>query len=70
MIPVLNSKIEKLLVDVENAFLPLSQESWAMNQSSQGVFPRSRNTQTVANMEAGKFRRLFNRHRTAYRFFN
>jgi hypothetical protein len=70
MIPVLDAKIEKLLVDVENTYLPLSEEAWAMNQPLQRVFPRKRNTQTVANMEAGKFRRLFNRHRTAYRFFN
>ena len=70
MIPVINLKIEKLLVDVEHAYLPLSEEAWGMNQPLQNDFPRNRNRLTVANMETGKFRRLFNRHHTAYRFYN
>lgn len=70
MIPVTNPKIEKILVEAEHAHISISEESWALNLSSQPVFPRKRNTQTIREMESGKFRRLFNRHRTAYRFFN
>lgn len=70
MIPVINHKIEKLLVDVENTYISLSEDSWAMNLSSHKVTPIKRSTQTIADMASGKFRRLFNRHRTAYRLFN
>jgi hypothetical protein len=69
MIPVINPQIEKLLVDAENTHITLSEDSWALNFSGP-VTPIKRNTQTVAEMKSGKFRRLFNRHSVAYRFFN
>ena len=69
MIPTINHTLEYILVDTANAQITLSEASWKLNEA-QPVSHVRRSQHTVAEMESGKFRRLFNRHRTAFRFFN
>lgn len=70
MITVKNIAKENFLVDKENTFITLSDDSWALNLADQSTTPAKRSTQNVMDMQSGKFRKLFNRHRSAYRFFN
>lgn len=67
MLPIINNTLQYILIDTENAQLILSEASKKMNE--QPAY-KSSSFRTVGDMEHGKFRRLFNRHRTAYRFFN
>lgn len=57
--------IKNIFVDVEGATIPVSETSQTLNH----VNPKPkivRNLRTVADMERGKFRRMFNRHKFAY----
>lgn len=54
---------ESLLVDQPNVTIPYRKETLALNQS----LATSRNTRPFSDLRRGKFRRLFNRHTTAFR---
>jgi hypothetical protein len=69
MITILNNIPEYKLIDVENTQITLSAASLKLNEAQPVSNPR-RSLHTVAEMESGKFRRRFDRHRTAFRFFN
>ena len=68
MIPTIDNTLEYILADTENAQIILSEASKKMNET-QPVSTR-RSLHTVGEMEFRKFRRLFDRHRTAYNLFN
>lgn len=53
----------QLLIDTEFANIPYSEETLRMNQQL-GI---TRSEVPVSRIEHGKFRRLFNRHTTAFR---
>ena len=56
---------KNIFVDVEGAHIPVSETSQKLNQTQ----PKSkiiRSLRTVADMERGKFRRMFDRHKIAY----
>ncbi len=61
-------KISCYLIDVEGAQIPLSEETMKLNISSENtpLATQKKNYRSFAEMEHGKFRRLFNRHRIAY----
>ena len=67
MIPTLNNTLQYILIDTENAQIILSEASKKMNE--QPAY-KSSSFRTVGDMKEGKFGRLFNRHRAAYRLFN
>ena len=69
MTPTINNTLEYILVDTANTQITLSPASLQLNEA-QPVSNVSRSLRTVGEMERGKFRRMFNRHRTAFRFFN
>ena len=52
---------ESLLVDQPNVTLPYSQETVALNRAL------TKNARPFSDVGRGKFRRLFNRHTTAFR---
>ncbi|WKN45944.1 hypothetical protein [Tunicatimonas pelagia] len=52
-----------LLIDTEFAAIPYSKATLELNEQL-GI---RRNTTPFSGMETGKFRRLFNRHTTAFR---
>lgn len=68
MTPITENTSRYILADTENAQITLSETSKKLNEE----LSASKSTQfiTVADMERGKFRRRFDYHRTAYRFFN
>ena len=68
MIPTLNISLEYILADTANAQLTLSETSKQLNEA-QSIYT-SKVFRTVGDMEHGKFRRMFDRHRTAYKLFN
>ena len=56
---------KNIFVDVEGANIPMSKASQKLNQA----IPKPkiiRSLRTVADMERGKFRRMFDRHKVAY----
>lgn len=56
---------KNIFVDVEGANIPVSEPSQKLNQTH----PKPkiiRSLRTVADMERGKFRRIFDRHKIAY----
>jgi len=55
-----NTRKENMFVDVEGAHIPVSE-----TVSATKVI---RSFRTVADMESRKFRRLFDRHKVAYRY--
>ena len=55
-----------ILADNEDAHITLSKASIALNEAPP-VY-KSSTYRTVADMEGGKFRKLFDRHKTAYRY--
>lgn len=59
--------IASLLVDVEGAQIPVSAATVQLNCLQTQVAPVIRNSRSIAEIEQGKFRRLFNRHRQVYR---
>jgi len=65
MIPTFNNTLQYLLIDKENAHIALSKASKKLNEEP--VY-KSSTFRTVGDMERGKFRRLFNRHKVAYRY--
>lgn len=65
MIPTIHNTLQYLLIDTENARLILSEVSKKINE--QPVY-KSSSMRTVGEMKEGKFRRLFNRHKAAYRY--
>jgi hypothetical protein len=69
MITILNNIPEYKLIDVENTQISLSEASLKLNETKV-EFNTKRSMRTVADMESGKFGRRFDRHRTAFRFFN
>ncbi len=69
MTTTINNTLEYILVDAENVQITLSDASLKLNET-QAVPDRRKSQYTVAEMAGGRFRRLFNRHHTAYRFFN
>ncbi len=69
MITILNNIPEYKLIDVENAQITLSPASVKLNETK-ALSNTRRSLRTVADMESGKFGRRFDRHRTAFRFFN
>ena len=68
MIPTIDNTLEYALVDTENAHITLSEASEKMNKMQ--PVSAGRSLHTVGEMEFGKFRRLFDRHRIAYNLFN
>lgn len=68
MIPTIDITLEYILADTAHAQLTLSEASKKLNEA-QSVY-KSNIFRTVGDMEDGKFRRMFNRHRTAYKLFN
>lgn len=66
MIPTIHTTLQYLLIDTENAQLILSEASKKMNEEQPAY--KSPGFRTVGDMEHGKFRRLFDRHKAAYRF--
>jgi hypothetical protein len=62
MIQTLDNTLGYKLINVENTQITLSAAS--------GFASIKRSLHTVSEIESGKFRRRFDRHRTAYRFFN
>ena len=69
MTTTINNTLKQILIDTENAQIILSKASLELNEAH-NVSHTRRSMRTVAEMEGGKFRRMFNRHRTAFRFFN
>lgn len=67
MLPNFNNTLQYLLIDRENAQIILSEASRKLNEEP---VHKSSHIRTVSEMKEGKFGRVFNRHRTAYRFFN
>jgi hypothetical protein len=65
MIPTIHTTLQYLLIDTENAQLILSEASKKINREP--VY-KSSTFRTVGDMEHGKFRRLFDRHKAAYRY--
>lgn len=65
MIPTLNNTLQYLLIDTENAQIILSEASKKINE--QPAY-KSSSFRTVGDMKEGKFRRLFDRHKVAYRY--
>jgi len=63
MINNIKNNLKSIFVDVEGATIPVSKTSQKIKQSTPKIV---RNLRTVADMERGKFRRLFNRHSAAY----
>ena len=68
MIHTIDNTLENNLIDIENAQIILSEASLKLNQTQFASIKRS--LHTVKEIESGKFRRRFDRHRTACRFFN
>jgi hypothetical protein len=73
MIQTLDNTLEYKLIDTENTQIKLSSPSDpglvpGLNENQFASIKRSMHT--VSEIESGKFRRRFDRHRTAYRFFN
>ena len=60
-----NNTLEYILIDRENVEIKLSKASVKLNEA-QPVSKRT-NFRTVADMQSGKFRRMFDRHKVAYR---
>ena len=57
--------LKNIFVDVEGANIPVSETSQKLNQA----IPKPkivRSLRTVADMERGRFRRMFDRHKIAY----
>ncbi len=65
MINFIKNNLKNIFVDVEGASIPISRTFQKLNQPAPKI---ARSLRTVADMERGKFRRLFNRHRVAYRY--
>ena len=55
--------LKNIFVDVEGATIPVSETSQKLNQAKPKIV---RSLRTVADMERGKFRRMFDRHKIAY----
>ena len=62
MIQTLDNTLEYKLMDTENTQITLN--------TAPGFASIKRSMHTVSEIEGGKFRRRFDRHRTAYKFFN
>ena len=57
--------LKNIFVDVEGTQIPVSQPSQKLNS----IVPEgniARSFRTVADMESGKFRRMFDRHKVAF----
>lgn len=54
---------ESLFVDQPNVTIPYQKETLVLNQ----LLGNSRNARPFSDMGRGKFRRMFNRHTTAFR---
>lgn len=61
-----NNTLEYILIDRENAEIKLSKASVKLNEALP-VIKRS-SFRTIADMGEGKFRRMFDRHKAAYRY--
>jgi hypothetical protein len=68
MIQTLDNTLEYKLIDIENTQITLSAASLKLNEAQFASIKRSMHT--VSEIEGGKFRKRFDRHRTAYKFFN
>jgi hypothetical protein len=66
MTTTFNNTLEYILIDRENAHITLSKASVKLNET-QPVFKKA-NFRTIADMGEGKFRRMFDRHKAAYRY--
>ena len=64
MINKIKNNLKNIFVDVEGATLAVSETSKKVNKTPKPKIVR--NLRTVADMERGKFRRMFDRHRIAY----
>lgn len=65
MTSIINNIQKFFLVDTENTQIAISTASMKMNEA-----PVRTSKHTVGEMAHGKFRRRFDRHHTAFRFFN
>ncbi len=68
MIQTIENIQEYKLIDVENTQIIVSDASLKLNEEH--LISIKRSLHTVGEIESGKFRRRFNRHRIAFRFFN
>ena len=55
--------LKNIFVDVEGATIPVRETSQNLNQEKPKI---TRSFRTIADMERGKFRRMFDRHKIAY----
>jgi hypothetical protein len=65
MINKIKNNLKNIFVDVEGTTIAVSETSHKLNHA----VPKPkiiRSLRTVADMERGKFRRMFDRHRVAY----
>ena len=68
MIQTIETIEKHKLIDVENTQIILSEASLKLNEEH--LISIKRSLHTVSEIESGKFRRRFDRHRIAFRFFN